>query len=586
MGREFRPETLSLAMSIPEADLMLRFDRLERRGLLRETGAGHYDFAHDLVREAVYRGLSQPRRRALHRQIAHALKAAAASDPGLHGELAYHASQAGDAPLAVRAYIATGEHCLRVFANPQAIAAAERGLAMLEQLPAGAERVSMHIELLKLRIVAASGTGARRITELRDQLQEAIETAELMGLYSVAASGLHMQSWLAQQANDLEATRVATLRAERLTRSADAVTHCQQLANSGRCLLEVESDMAHARALIAAASAKADSMNLQLIELEWARGLIARWDGELDTAQAALRTSVGLARVREDRWREFECLVWLATIELERGQFDAVEQVCQEVAEVATRMGDVNAPMGAALRSLASERRAPDGTADNARTVLEASLAEFRRLDDKVHLAYVLNQAAALDLEHDRLAQAEAAATEALGAAQRVGRNTEIIVAQALLACIDYARGKPERSVNCFCRKRGRRGSSKRTRQVLPGTGRASLPRQSNCKNEYSAHSNAGSNEGTVIFEPQHPINPGFEGDRHDTHHCRTKFRNSAVRRRHGQSGRPRTPLSGGLQGAMETQPAFHRSAPHGVRVRSCGRRNGAQGATRGAGHV
>jgi hypothetical protein len=111
-------------------------------------------------------------------------------------------------------------------------------------------------------------------------------------------------------------------------------------------------------------------------------------------------------------------------------------------------MGDVNVPMSSALRALASERRAPERSADDARAALEASLAEFRRLDDKVHLAYVLNHAAALDLEHNRLAQAEAAASEALGAAQLVGRNTEVLVALALLACIACAKGKPGKAID------------------------------------------------------------------------------------------------------------------------------------------
>ncbi|HTD05324.1 ATP-binding protein, partial [Undibacterium sp.] len=432
MGREFRPEMLSSAMEAAESDLMLRLDRLERRGLLKPGGEGRYDFAHDLIREAVYRSLSPPRRRAIHRQIARVLVAAAADDASLHGELAHHASQAGDLPLAVSACISAAQHCLRVYANAEAGSAVNRGLAILPGLH-GAERITAHIDLLGLRIVA--NVGAKHLPAQADELQKAIDAAEAVGLYAAAAGGWHMLSWVAQQENDLERTRIATLRAERISRTADAVTHCKQLANSGRCLLEVESDMAQARALIAAAAEQADAMNMRLIELDWGHALIARWDGRLDSARDSLRTAIELARAHEDRWREFECMVWLATVELERGCFDGVVALCHEIDEVADRMGDVRVPVSIALRELAQLRQAPAGT-EPVTAALRAGLDELRTLDDKAHLAYVLNQVATLLLEQGRLDQAQAAAAEALAAAQAVGRATELIVAQALLACI------------------------------------------------------------------------------------------------------------------------------------------------------
>jgi len=61
--RDFRPELLGAAMDLPEARLLERIDRLERGGLLKPSGEGRFDFAHDLIRQATYRSLSQPRRR-------------------------------------------------------------------------------------------------------------------------------------------------------------------------------------------------------------------------------------------------------------------------------------------------------------------------------------------------------------------------------------------------------------------------------------------------------------------------------------------------------------------------------------------
>jgi DNA-binding SARP family transcriptional activator len=68
-GREILPEMLGEATSMAPADLASALRVLERRGLLRATEGGAYDFAHDLVRQATYRSISQPRRRLLHRGL-------------------------------------------------------------------------------------------------------------------------------------------------------------------------------------------------------------------------------------------------------------------------------------------------------------------------------------------------------------------------------------------------------------------------------------------------------------------------------------------------------------------------------------
>lgn len=442
MGREFRLETLSQAMGSAETELLTRLARLERQGLLKPSGEGRFDFAHDLVREAVYRQLSQPRRRAIHRQIARALVVAAAADSSLQGELVYHASQAGDAPLAVAACIAAAEHCLRVFANAQAVEAAERGLALLERLPPGAHRITAQIALLKLRVVASVGPGDARLPQLVEEMRAVIGAAEMLGLHAAAVSGLHILSWLTQWSNDLPGTVAATLRAERLSRKADSETHCLQLANTGRCLLEVEGDIEQARALVDAAAVQAEALNLQAIELVWARGLLARWDGDLDAAQHLVRTAVDLARYREDHWREFECLVWLAKIELERGHLDTVDALCREVSVVAARMRNVTVPLIAALGALTAALRRPAGASASDLAALQTSVAELRSVDDKAHLAYVLNHAAALALETGRLDDAYAAASAALVAAGAFGRVTEVAVAEALLAGVACGRGR------------------------------------------------------------------------------------------------------------------------------------------------
>jgi predicted ATPase len=439
MGGELRPELLAAAAGRSVADVLARLERFAQRGLLRPTGTGRFDFAHDLVRRVVYRALSQPRRQAIHRQCARALTAAAAEDPWLHGEIVRHAELAGDALGAVRACLAAGEHCLRVYANAQAGAVAERGLTRIGDLAPGSERVTLEIALLRLRVTAAAGPGGRPLPALAERIERAIEAAEALGLAAQAAAGWEILAFWRQQASDPARTQAATLAAERSTRHADAVTHCLQLANTGRCLLDIEADVARGRALIDEAAALAPTLSLQVMEIDWGRGLIARLAGDLVTACTALARAVALARLTENHWREYECMVWLATAELEHGRHADVLQHVREIVDAAARMGGQQAPFAHVLGALARVRQGEPA----AEAELIASLAALRELDDKAHLAYALNEAAALALEGGRADAAAAFAGEALAAAQAVRRPTEVAVATARLA---QAAGDPRRA--------------------------------------------------------------------------------------------------------------------------------------------
>lgn len=430
-SRDFKPELLGAAMDLPELQLMKRIEWLERRGLFKPSGEGRFDFAHDLIRQTTYRDLSQPRRRLIHRQFALALQVAARTDSSLAGELAYHAGASGDHTLAVQACIASGDYCLRLFANTAAVDAADRGLSHLAQLPVGVESARYHLALLKVKVFAGASPGVRMKPKLLVELQRAIEVADLLGLHDHdAALGWHM-GWSALYANDTSIARQAIQRAEQSYHQVDELKRCQQLASTARCLLEVECDVQQARVFLDEAGRLAESLDHKFAELEWARGLVARWDGDLIKAQDLMRRALMLARIREDRWREIECLVWMAKIAVELNDVSGTISWCDEIDAVAARIGDGAAPVAAALRVLASiaDSKSP------AKTQFDLPLPALRALDDKAQLAYILNQFAANFLKHDFVQNAHSAATEALGAAQAVNRATEIIVAASILAC-------------------------------------------------------------------------------------------------------------------------------------------------------
>jgi hypothetical protein len=202
-------------------------------------------------------------------------------------------------------------------------------------------------------------------------------------------------------------------------------------------LFEVEQQVSRAFTLVDEAEAMARTLGLDFVELEWARSHAARWQGDLDQAHALMNRAVTLARVHEERWREVECLIWLAMIDLERRDLSSVERHCDEIDKIAGRLNHFLPPVSAAFRVLARL-----GTcASDLTPALDQAVTALRDFDDKAHLAYVLNFAAEDALTKGRYGQAGIAASEALAAAAAMPRATEIVVAASILARLECARG-------------------------------------------------------------------------------------------------------------------------------------------------
>jgi DNA-binding SARP family transcriptional activator len=429
-GRAFSPDDLARAARLDPAELLKALGELERRGLVRPVGDEVYDFTHDLVRQTAYRAVSQPRRKLLHRHIARALDGASKSDTALAADLAYHAALAGDYEAAARACTVAGERALRLFANVEAGSFAERGLRHVERLADGPAKLELQISLLKVRILAAAGPGMRPLPPLIDTVAEAANAAEQLGLQTAAATGHYLLSVLHQEAGDTHKAEASTLRAAAAGRTADDATRAHQLANTARCLLELETEIGRSRELIREAGVIVDKLRLELCELHWARGLLHRWDGEAEMASASIARALALARKDEDRWREYKCLTWLAMVAQELSRYDEMQARCADLRTVAARLGEDETPFVATLQGLALLAAGNASASD----VLGDALRRLRILDDKSHLAYALNCAAQLHLLGGRIDQVRVCAAEALVAAAAMRRRNEVIIARAMLA--------------------------------------------------------------------------------------------------------------------------------------------------------
>lgn len=94
-----------------------------------ESHTVHYDFSHDLVREAVVSQLSDVRRRLLHRRAATTLEQAG----GQAATLAYHWGMAGDVMKEAHYAALAGEQAAACYANDEAVRYLERALLLITE---------------------------------------------------------------------------------------------------------------------------------------------------------------------------------------------------------------------------------------------------------------------------------------------------------------------------------------------------------------------------------------------------------------------------------------------------------------------
>ncbi|SEN26101.1 Adenylate and Guanylate cyclase catalytic domain-containing protein [Paracoccus alcaliphilus] len=204
MGSSFDPELVAALMGDSPAQMDSHIQRLAQENLAarRPTGGG-MDFAHDLVREAIYGNLSQQLRRRLHGELADLMRKTWPDAPS--HLLALHYGQAERNADAIAQLVNASVAAVRVGALREARDHLARAFDLLERLPAGTDR--LHQELL-LRSVEgplhmilggpgnlAFGTAQHRSMKLMEEL--GITHGRTHVLYN---SGLH--DWACARLDD------------------------------------------------------------------------------------------------------------------------------------------------------------------------------------------------------------------------------------------------------------------------------------------------------------------------------------------------------------------------------------------------
>lgn len=440
-GREFPLDALVAAHGVDSGLACRQLSELERHDLISAVGDAGYEFSHDLIRQAAYSRVSQPRRRLMHKSIANHLAVGMEARPHALGEIVHHAGLGGLHVLAAQAAAGAGEHSLRVFANREAAAVAGRGLRHAAHIEDKALRAGLAMSLLRIQVLATSGQPLDRLRPDAAAIDEAIDAARASRLHDEVAQGYYLLSVVHQEAGRLDAAQQATLRAAQASGSSDGLGRARQLANSARCLVELGRDVARARELLGEARSLAEAAGTHEIEVRWCAGLLHHWDGDADGAAREIDAAIALAAAAEDRWRQCKCLAWSALIELERGRPQQAHARATALKSAASVLGEAaDEPFAQVIEALT----APDADGQTGR--LDAALERLRAADDKPRLACALNLAAALELQRSGLDAAGTIAAEALEVAEAIGEASEAAVAQATLAQVAIAQDDPQRA--------------------------------------------------------------------------------------------------------------------------------------------
>lgn len=440
LGRSFPVDTLAAACGLNAVTLLPALQELVDKGLLRPA-VGGFDFSHDLVRRAAYRRLAEPSRPLLHREIARALATRPDPDGLSAADVARHAGLGGENELAARAANAAAERCLRLFARAEAAELAAAGLRAACALP-DTTRLPLELSLLSVHVRA----GQRPAAELAKEIADLIARASAFP--ALVARAFFLLAVLHHGGGESAGASAAVLKETEASRGADERTQCFALANSARCLLQIEREVPRARAHLAEARLLAESHRIESTELFIGMGFEALFRGEHDEAVRFLEQALELAAQEGDHWRECIVLVRLARLELERERPVAALARCEALRPLAEKMGEGSErAVCAALTALAELSLARDGAASR----LESALAALRDVDTKWDLAFIQNLAAEIELGEragGRVADADGArasadrrAEEALRAAEVVGLRNERAIARSLLSRVASGRG-------------------------------------------------------------------------------------------------------------------------------------------------
>jgi DNA-binding SARP family transcriptional activator/DNA-binding transcriptional ArsR family regulator len=208
-GQRVDVRLLETATDMPRSSLLTALDELLYRGLIRDDGRGQYRIAHDQVRQVVYDGIADKRRRSLHLRIASTL---AESEPDDVEAIGHHFREAGEHRRAALFLERAGLRAVEI--NAFATAAQHLELAREAAEVAAIPDAARYTLLGHLEDVY--GVLGRR-TEQRAVVEEMADLAR--GLPGLHGDLERRWAWLLAQVGELARAESSALRSVELERA-------------------------------------------------------------------------------------------------------------------------------------------------------------------------------------------------------------------------------------------------------------------------------------------------------------------------------------------------------------------------------
>jgi class 3 adenylate cyclase len=184
IGREFQHALLQGLAGLPEEVLAESLDHLCRATILErcaDVQPAQLRFHHALLRDAAYGSLLRRQRAQLHGRVAELM----IEDPERYRArpegIAFHLVEAGRHEHALPHWLAAARADLQRFANLEAIAKVERGLAAVAQTPASPARELFELGLRSVQGAALITTRGYGAPEVREAFDRALELSSRVG---------------------------------------------------------------------------------------------------------------------------------------------------------------------------------------------------------------------------------------------------------------------------------------------------------------------------------------------------------------------------------------------------------------------
>jgi predicted ATPase len=311
LGRQFTHELISAVAPMPQQPVDDALSQLVSAELILRRGTppdAEYTFKHALVQDTAYSTLLRSRRQQIHARIVQVLEEQfpATSETG-SALLAHHCTHAGFVEKAISYRYRAAQQATARSAMVEAVAQLTQGLELLADLPGGAERDELEIDLqvaLGAAFITTKGFAAPEVERAYERARDLCRQRADHPQLSAVLSGLHLYHL------HRSGTHVACDVAEELVRLAErrqdipgcSVGHYRlavSALHSGNHRLAV-AHFEHALAFYDLADRRSPVF-LPLPDIRVTANnfipLIMLWRGDLD--QAAMRSRTGFAAAHE-----------------------------------------------------------------------------------------------------------------------------------------------------------------------------------------------------------------------------------------------------------------------------------------------